>query len=88
MDRGANINILQMPWMTSLGVFETDRDGQRVWSHQCGGSLITNYFVLTAAHCFNLAEIYLSLPEDQRYKMRLGNSNLNSGFETDNEEVS
>ncbi|XP_034025345.1 elastase 3 like [Thalassophryne amazonica] len=36
------------PWQISL---QYERDG--VWRHTCGGSLIANNWVMTAAHCIN-----------------------------------
>eukprot|EP00094_Tigriopus_californicus_P006154 TCALIF_05926-PA protein Name:"Similar to snk Serine protease snake (Drosophila melanogaster)" AED:0.19 eAED:0.19 QI:0/0.83/0.71/0.85/0.66/0.71/7/188/824 len=68
-DRANNVTIQSVPWMTSLGKIENEE-----WVHQCGGSLITNYHILTAAHCFALIE----LPE-YPYKARLGNENLLEG---------
>ena len=36
------------PWMASLGLYEN-----KEWQHQCGATLVTDRFFLTAAHCAN-----------------------------------
>ncbi|XP_050409420.1 chymotrypsin-like serine proteinase [Patella vulgata] len=43
---GANAYAGQFPWQVSL-----QRSSGSSWSHICGGSLIANNRVLTAAHC-------------------------------------
>ena len=50
-DRDNDVSSAQVPWMTSLGGFKTEEN----WDHQCGGSLVTEKHILTAAHCIELA---------------------------------
>nr|XP_045005941.1 chymotrypsin-C [Jaculus jaculus] len=50
------------PWQVSLQYLKDDR-----WGHTCGGTLIADNFVLTAAHCINDA---------LTYRVGLGKNNL------------
>lgn len=58
-----------MPWMVSLGGYLS----RNKWEHQCGGSLVTNRHVITAAHCLDYIadKDYL-----QGFKMRFGATDL------------
>ncbi|XP_055957957.1 chymotrypsin-like serine proteinase [Patella vulgata] len=50
---GANAYAGQFPWQASL-----QRNSSGSWSHICGGSLIANNRVLTAAHCVTASRNY------------------------------
>ncbi|XP_040580289.1 uncharacterized protein [Lepeophtheirus salmonis] len=63
--RDNELDIKEIPWMTSLGIFE-----KRKWMHKCGGSLISHKFILTSAHCLDTSYA-------KSYRVRLGNADLN-----------
>jgi len=44
---GTNANIVDYPWMVSFRVGSADAG-----SHNCGGSILTPFHILTACHCF------------------------------------
>ena len=67
-DRDDDVSSAQVPWMTSLGGFKTKEN----WDHQCGGSLVTEKHILTAAHCIDLTKNeYINGPQ-----MRLGTADM------------
>ena len=56
------------PWVCSVGFLKTD-----VWDHQCGGTLVTYSFVVTAAHC---PETFKDQGRDDRIMVRCGDFHL------------
>lgn len=45
VSHGENVDLYEFPWMALL-IYDSVQD-----PYKCGGSLITDNFVLTAAHC-------------------------------------
>ena len=60
--RGEKSALGKWPWLVSF---------QKLGTHNCGGTLISDQYVLTAAHCFDDHE-----PED--HTVLLGSNNLNN----------
>ncbi|XP_069744175.1 chymotrypsin-like elastase family member 2A [Narcine bancroftii] len=58
------------PWQVSLQVRPT---GSKSYSHVCGGTLIHNHWILTAAHCFQKEKA----ADTANWRIVLGKHNLN-----------
>ncbi|KAI1298435.1 Chymotrypsin-like elastase family member 2A [Halotydeus destructor] len=61
---GQNARLEAHPWQVAL---LTRNDRQGTWNHWCGGSLINDRWVLTAAHCFASRN-----PTNGSYKVAIG----------------
>lgn len=72
---GMNSPIESQPWMASL--YQISRRNRKEHFFQCGASLISPCWVLTAAHCFPDSEF----PEAKDYEVILGKSHLDEGNE-------
>ncbi|XP_073325539.1 chymotrypsin-C-like [Pagrus major] len=59
---GVDVNPHSWPWQISL---QYNREGE--WRHTCGGTLISNQWVLTAAHCIS---------SGREYRVAMGKQNL------------
>lgn len=70
-----NSPIESQPWMASL--YQISRRNRKEHFFQCGASLISPCWVLTAAHCFPDSEF----PEAKDYEVILGKSHLDEGNE-------
>ena len=53
LDTEILIGDFQYPWMVSLGYLE-----QGTWSHYCGGAIISDDCIVTAAHCIFGKDLY------------------------------
>jgi secreted trypsin-like serine protease len=68
------------PWQVEIysnfaGYSDDERKAKPLWelAHRCGGSLIADQWVLTAAHCVNQQQV------DKGWRVRLGTRDLASG---------
>ena len=71
---GENAEKGEFPWQISLR-----RKSSNTWRHTCGGSLLNEQWVLTAAHCVH------SNLNPSNYNVRLGehDTGVNDGTEVD-----
>ena len=71
--------MLQWPWMVSFGYI----NDQKEWKHFCGGTIISDRIIITAAHCLAYVNDKMfiehpSIPSNTKLLIRAGNEYLNT----------
>ena len=71
--------MLQWPWMVSFGYI----NDQNEWKHFCGGTIISDRIIITAAHCLALVNDKMfiehpDIPSNTKLLIRAGDEYLNT----------
>ena len=62
----------QFPWSVSLGYFQNGD-----WKHTCGGAILSNRIILTAANCFDQVDLNMNIKDQNtRLHIKVGDQSL------------